>query len=67
MHKIFWLGNLKGTEHLENLDVDGIIILKWILGSRVGGFIWLRIGTRGNQLERGKEILCSIKESEKRK
>jgi hypothetical protein len=32
MHAIFGLGNLKGRDHLEDLGVDGKIILKWILG-----------------------------------
>jgi hypothetical protein len=40
---------LKGGDHLEDLDVDGRIILEWILGKEVGkawtGAIWLRIGT----------------------
>jgi len=29
---IFWLKNLKGRDNLEDLDVDGKIILEWILG-----------------------------------
>jgi len=32
MRKIFWLENLKGRDYLEDLGVDGMIILKWILG-----------------------------------
>jgi hypothetical protein len=31
MHKIFWLENLKGRYHPEDLGVDGRIILEWIL------------------------------------
>jgi hypothetical protein len=27
---IFWWGNLRETESLEDLDVDGSIILEWI-------------------------------------
>jgi len=27
---IFWLGNLKGRDYLEDLDVNGKIILEWI-------------------------------------
>jgi hypothetical protein len=42
-------GDIKARDHLEDLDVDGNIILKLILnkyGARVWtGFIWLRIGT----------------------
>jgi hypothetical protein len=32
MHTVIWLGNLKGRDHLEDLDVDGDIILEWVLG-----------------------------------
>jgi hypothetical protein len=43
--------SLKGSDHLEDLGVDGRIMLKLILtksGGRVcAGFIWLRIGTGG--------------------
>jgi hypothetical protein len=31
MHARFWWGNLKERDHLENLGVDGIVILKWVL------------------------------------
>jgi hypothetical protein len=44
----FWPENLKEEDHSEDLDVDGRIILKWILGKLGGklwtGFIWLRLG-----------------------
>jgi hypothetical protein len=55
MHTILWLENLKGRDHLEDLDVGGKIILEWILG-KFGrkmwwtGYIWLRIGTSGGIL-----------------
>jgi hypothetical protein len=26
----FWWGNLQEGDHIENLDIDGKIILKWI-------------------------------------
>jgi hypothetical protein len=26
----FWWGNLRDRDHLEDIDVDGMIILKWI-------------------------------------
>jgi hypothetical protein len=32
MHTILWLENLKGKGHLEDLGLDGRIILEWILG-----------------------------------
>jgi hypothetical protein len=30
VHKGFWQGNLREKYHLEDLDVDGRITLKWI-------------------------------------
>jgi hypothetical protein len=48
------VGSLRETEHLEDLGVDGRIILKWILKKWDGvawtGLIWLRIGTGGGLL-----------------
>jgi len=32
MHKMFWFENLNGRDHVEDLGVDGSIILEWILG-----------------------------------
>jgi hypothetical protein len=32
MRKQFWSGSLKGRDHSEELDVDGMIILEWIVG-----------------------------------
>jgi hypothetical protein len=45
------LQNMKGRDHLEDLGVDGKIILEWFLG-KYGmklwtGCIWVRIGTSG--------------------
>jgi hypothetical protein len=37
---------VKERHHYEDLDVDGRIILKWLLDNRVGvwtGFMWLRV------------------------
>jgi hypothetical protein len=46
--------NLRTGDHLEELDVDGRIILKCNLKNSVGntctGLIWLRIGTSGRIL-----------------
>jgi hypothetical protein len=36
MHTMFCLVNLKGIDHLENLGVDGKIILEWNYGNWVG-------------------------------
>jgi hypothetical protein len=32
MHRKLWSENLKGRVYLEDLGVDGNIILEWILG-----------------------------------
>jgi hypothetical protein len=44
--------SLKGRDHSGNLDVDGKVILEWILGKEGGGtvftgFIWFSIETSG--------------------
>jgi hypothetical protein len=31
IHTEFWLGDLRERDHLEDLGIDGRIILKWIL------------------------------------
>jgi hypothetical protein len=31
VHSELWLENLKGRDHLENLIIDGRIILEWLL------------------------------------
>jgi hypothetical protein len=30
VHRGFWWGNLREGDHLEDLGVDGSIVLKWI-------------------------------------
>jgi hypothetical protein len=54
MYNISWLKNLKRRDHLEDMGVDGRIILEWILGKQGGklltGYTWLRIGTSGGLL-----------------
>jgi hypothetical protein len=39
MCKKFWSQNIYGRDHLEDLDIDGKIILEWILG-KWGGKLW---------------------------
>ena len=49
-----WWGNLRERDHWGNPDVDGRIILRWILRKWEGvvgtGWSWLRIGTGGGRL-----------------
>ena len=51
---MFWWGNLREIDHWGDQDVDGRIILRWILRKWdvvVGtGWNWLRIGTVGGRL-----------------
>jgi len=54
-HTKFCSENLKGGDHAEDLGVDVIIILEWILGKQ-GGQMWngcirVRRGTSGGLLE----------------
>jgi hypothetical protein len=55
----------EGKNHLEDLAVDGKIILRWIFRKQdVGawtGLIWLRIGSGGGTCKCGNEPSCSIK------
>jgi hypothetical protein len=37
MRTVFWLENLKGRDHLEDIGLDGKIIFVWILGKYGGG------------------------------
>ena len=50
----FWWGNLRERDRWGDQDVDGRIILKWILRKWEGvvgtGWSWLRIGKGGGRL-----------------
>jgi hypothetical protein len=51
MHTIFQLENQNGRYDLEDIAIDGKIILEWILeqlrGKMRTAFIWFRMGTNG--------------------
>jgi hypothetical protein len=50
----YWIGDLIERDHLEDLGVDGRIILKWIFRNWDGrvrnGLIWLGTETHGGML-----------------
>jgi len=49
VYTVFWWGNLRKRDPLEDPGVDWRIILIWIVSKLVGagnGLIWLRIGDR---------------------
>jgi hypothetical protein len=54
MYKVFWWGNLRKGEHLEDPGLYGKIILRWIFMKwDVRTYIrsmWLRIGTGGGHV-----------------
>ena len=60
-----WWGNLREGDHWGDQDVDGRIILSWILRKWEGvvgtGWGWLRIGTGAGACEYGNELWGSIK------
>jgi hypothetical protein len=60
------LENLNGRDQSEDLDVDGRIILQWILDKQIlrlwSGFFWLRLGTVTRCCEHGNETSGSMKD-----
>jgi hypothetical protein len=60
--------NLKWEDNLEDPEVDGRIILEWILEKRSvrmwTGFIWVKVATSGGLLEYSNEPSGSIKGGE---
>jgi hypothetical protein len=56
MHTESWWEN-----HLEDLGMDGRIVLKWALKRGLNGLIWLTIGIVAGLCEHGTEPSCSIK------
>jgi hypothetical protein len=41
LHRGFWWGNLTERDHLEYLDIDGRVILKFIFKKSDGGMDWI--------------------------
>jgi len=41
VHTWFWWGNMKERDHLEDLAVDGRIILKWVFKKWDGRMDWI--------------------------
>jgi hypothetical protein len=53
VHTGFWWGDLREGDHLGDADVDGRIILKWIVKKWDRGWTglsWFTIGTGGGLL-----------------
>jgi hypothetical protein len=51
VHREFWWGDVRERDHLEDLDMDGNIILKLILKKWDGGMDFFgMVGTRGGRL-----------------
>jgi hypothetical protein len=47
---VFWLVNLEGRDHSEDIGVDGKVILQWIVG-RLGweGVYWIHLAQNRDQ------------------
>jgi len=54
VHTVFLRGDLTDRDHLEYLDKDGEMVLKWIYkkwdGKAWTVLLWVRIGTGGGLL-----------------
>ena len=65
VHTGFWVGVLREGYHLGYINIDGRMILKWIIimwdGEAWTGILWQRIGTVAGRCEYDSEPLISIK------
>jgi len=54
LHTGFWWGEVMERGHLEYLDIDGRVMLKWIFKNLDGEtwtvLLWLRVGAGGSRL-----------------
>jgi hypothetical protein len=54
LHNWLWWGDLREKVHLEDLGVNGRMMVKWIFKKRDGkawnGLIWPKIGAGGRRL-----------------
>jgi hypothetical protein len=57
VHTWFWWGNLRETDHLENLGIDGSIILMWIFKKWNGGMDWIDLA---QDRERWQVVVNSV-------
>jgi hypothetical protein len=37
MHTGVWLGNVQERDHVEEIGIDGRVVLKWVLKKYMGG------------------------------
>jgi hypothetical protein len=49
VHRGFWWGSLRDGSHLEDPDVDGMIILKWIFNKWDRGMEWIDMAQDRNR------------------